>query len=59
VTWRDLRGLRDPDRFDAWLRRILVRSVCRVAKATAPGKRERLADGGDVTEIGERARGSG
>ena len=22
--WRDLRGLREPDRFDAWLRRILV-----------------------------------
>ena len=32
VTWRDLRGLRDPDRFDAWLRRILVRCVYRVAK---------------------------
>jgi RNA polymerase sigma-70 factor (ECF subfamily) len=23
-AWRDLRGLRDPDRFDAWLRRLLV-----------------------------------
>ena len=22
--WRDLRGLRDPDRFEAWLRRLLV-----------------------------------
>jgi RNA polymerase sigma factor (sigma-70 family) len=32
VTWRDLRGLRDPDRFDAWLRKILVRCVYRVAK---------------------------
>lgn len=31
VSWRDLRGLRDPDRFDAWLRRILVRCVYRVA----------------------------
>jgi RNA polymerase sigma-70 factor (ECF subfamily) len=30
-AWRDLRGLRDPERFDAWLRRILVRSVYRVA----------------------------
>ena len=27
VAWRDLSGLRDPDRFDAWLRRLLVR-VC-------------------------------
>ena len=25
-AWRDLRGLRDPDRFDAWLNRLLVRS---------------------------------
>jgi RNA polymerase sigma factor (sigma-70 family) len=32
VTWRDLRALRDPDRFEAWLNRILIRSVYRVAK---------------------------
>jgi RNA polymerase sigma-70 factor (ECF subfamily) len=25
-AWRDLRGLRDPDRFDAWLHRLLVRA---------------------------------
>ena len=25
-AWRNLRGLRDPDRFDPWLNRILVRS---------------------------------
>jgi RNA polymerase sigma-70 factor (ECF subfamily) len=25
--WRDLRTLRDPDRFDAWLNRLLLRSV--------------------------------
>ena len=24
IAWRDLRGLRDPDRFDAWVGRILV-----------------------------------
>jgi RNA polymerase sigma-70 factor, ECF subfamily len=30
-TWRDLRALRDPDRFDSWLHRILVRCVYRVA----------------------------
>src|SRR5215208_4525126 len=27
IAWRDLRGLRDPDRFDAWLNRVLV-NVC-------------------------------
>ena len=26
AAWRDLRGLRDPDRLDAWLHRLLVRS---------------------------------
>src|SRR5206468_1425036 len=25
-AWRDLPALRDPDRFDAWLRRLLVRA---------------------------------
>jgi RNA polymerase sigma-70 factor (ECF subfamily) len=24
IAWRDLRGLRDPGRFDAWLRRLLI-----------------------------------
>jgi len=32
IAWRDLPGLRDPDRFDAWLHRLLVRSC--VAEAT-------------------------
>src|SRR4051794_21767095 len=31
-AWVDLPGLRDPDRFDAWLRVLLVRSCRRVAK---------------------------
>ncbi len=26
IAWRDLRGLRDPDRFDAWLHRLVVRA---------------------------------
>jgi RNA polymerase sigma-70 factor (ECF subfamily) len=30
-AWQDLRGLRDPDRFDAWLQRILVRTCYRTA----------------------------
>src|SRR4051795_7714579 len=31
-AWRDLRGLRDPDRFDAWLHRLLVNSCLNEAK---------------------------
>jgi RNA polymerase sigma-70 factor, ECF subfamily len=25
IAWRDVRALRDPDRFDAWIRRVVVR----------------------------------
>jgi RNA polymerase sigma factor (sigma-70 family) len=31
LAWRDLRGLRDPGGFDAWLHRVLIRSVYREA----------------------------
>jgi RNA polymerase sigma-70 factor (ECF subfamily) len=31
TAWRDIRGLRDPDRLDAWLHRLVVRSCYRVA----------------------------
>jgi RNA polymerase sigma-70 factor (ECF subfamily) len=31
-AWQDLRSLRDPDRFDAWLHRLLVRACYRAAK---------------------------
>lgn len=31
-AWLDLPGLRDPDRFDAWLHRLLVRACYRAAK---------------------------
>jgi RNA polymerase sigma-70 factor (ECF subfamily) len=31
LAWRDLKGLRDPAGFDAWLHRVLVRSVYREA----------------------------
>ncbi len=33
-AWLDLPGLRDPDRFDAWLHRLLVRACYRVARRT-------------------------
>jgi RNA polymerase sigma factor (sigma-70 family) len=32
AAWRDLSALRDPDRFDAWLRRLLVRACYREAR---------------------------
>ncbi|MFV2064159.1 MAG: RNA polymerase sigma factor [Chloroflexota bacterium] len=32
AAWRDLSGLRDLDRFDAWLHRVLVRECYRMAK---------------------------
>jgi RNA polymerase sigma-70 factor (ECF subfamily) len=32
AAWRDLSGLRDPDRFDAWLRRLLVNACYREAR---------------------------
>ena len=31
-AWLDIRGLRDPERFDAWLHRLLVRACYRAAK---------------------------
>ena len=31
-AWQDVRGLRDPDRFDAWLHRLLVRACYRAAE---------------------------
>ncbi|HKB28382.1 MAG TPA: RNA polymerase sigma factor [Candidatus Limnocylindrales bacterium] len=37
IAWRDLRGLRDPDRFDAWLRRLVV-NVC-IVQATRERRR--------------------
>jgi RNA polymerase sigma-70 factor (ECF subfamily) len=37
IAWRDLRALRDPDRFDAWLHRVLV-NVC-IVQATRERRR--------------------
>jgi RNA polymerase sigma-70 factor (ECF subfamily) len=31
-AWRDIAALRDPDRFDAWMRRLLVRACYREAR---------------------------
>jgi RNA polymerase sigma-70 factor (ECF subfamily) len=37
IAWRDLRGLRDPDRFDAWLQRLVI-NVC-IAQASRERRR--------------------
>jgi RNA polymerase sigma-70 factor, ECF subfamily len=37
IAWRDLAGLRDPDRFDAWLHRLVVRAC--LAEATRQRRR--------------------
>ena len=37
IAWRDVRGLRDPERFDAWLHRLVVR-VC-INEATRERRR--------------------
>ena len=68
AAWRDLRGLRDPDRFDAWLYRILVRICHRQAvaarqgprrvedddAATAPSVTDRVADRDQLERAYER-----
>jgi RNA polymerase sigma-70 factor (ECF subfamily) len=48
LAWRDLRALRDPDRFTAWLHRILVRCVYRAASLERRQAAVRALDvGGD------------
>ena len=47
LAWRDLKGLRDPDGFDAWLHRVLVRTVYREASR----ERRRAGQRVEVPEI--------
>lgn len=47
VAWRDLRGLRDPDRFEPWLRRLLVNACYREARKD----RRRLRAEGQVRPL--------
>src|ERR1044072_7557945 len=37
-AWRGLRALRDPDAWDAWLRRLVVRSCYRQRRKSTPFK---------------------
>jgi len=43
MAWRHIRGLRDPDRFDAWVRRLLVNACYR--RASTAGRRARIQIG--------------
>ncbi len=45
-AWRDLPGLRDPDRFDAWLHRLIVHSCIDLAR-----RRQRRSIEVEITEI--------
>jgi RNA polymerase sigma-70 factor (ECF subfamily) len=47
AAWRDLSALRDPDRFDAWLHRLLVRACYREAGR----QRRRLEVEGNVRPL--------
>jgi RNA polymerase sigma-70 factor (ECF subfamily) len=49
AAWRDLSGLRDPDRFDAWVHRILVRECYREARR----ERRRIEVEGQIRPLGE------
>ena len=64
IAWRDLRGLRDPDRFDAWLRRLLVHecidqasrerrrtSILRVLPVDGPAARDELLTVADRDQL--------
>jgi RNA polymerase sigma-70 factor (ECF subfamily) len=67
-AWQDIRGLRDPDRFDAWLHRLLVRACYRAAARERRRARIELdvvesalpapvGSDGDVTRRDQLARG--
>jgi len=51
AAWRDIRGLRDPDRFEAWLRRLTVRACYRAAKTA----RRRAAAEQDLSPLHDLA----
>ncbi len=53
-AWQDIRGLRDPDRFDAWLHRLLVRACYRVAASHRRRARIEI----DVVDVSRRDPGS-
>ena len=58
AAWRDLKGLRDPDRFEPWLRRILVNACYREARKDQSWRRAQTRMEpitGDVPDPADRA----
>jgi RNA polymerase sigma-70 factor, ECF subfamily len=51
--WRDLRGLREPDRFDAWLHRLLVNSCRDLARRNQRRPREVVGTVLDAPAVGD------
>lgn len=46
-AWRDLPGLREPARYEAWMRRLLVRSCLDLLRRQRRGPPDRRVDAGD------------
>ncbi len=44
AAWRDLSALRDPDRFEAWLHRVLVRTCYREARRIRDARRAEVRE---------------
>jgi RNA polymerase sigma-70 factor (ECF subfamily) len=60
-AWRDLRGLREPDRFDAWLQRLLVNACHDQGRRVRTREREirllpldRAAPGDAASDLADR-----
>jgi RNA polymerase sigma-70 factor, ECF subfamily len=64
IAWRDLPGLRDPDRFDAWLHRLVVRACIheavrerrlmanlRILPIDTPARQDELLSVGDRDQL--------
>ena len=51
--WRDLRGLRDPDRFEAWLHRLLVNACRDLARRNQRRPQQGLATAPEPTVRGD------